>query len=266
MKKISKRELILQSIIREYLNSGMPIGSHELGLKMNLDISPSTIRIYLKRLSDEGSLVQLHVSSGRVPTYNALEEYWLATLQPSNSLDIVSLENVEESAKEFGLFCKIEKNQPNLFQELVEVKNRYLILAFEEGEIILKYSDPVKRFLSNLVGTDIRTLKNIASQVGLYELRKKIEQFFSTSYILKEGESEVYAIAKELNDEDLVKIILSPELSYNLREGVYFDRFVPSGYMALKHNATVDNDEATLFCFGKIQSDFESFLKYSSSK
>lgn len=266
MKKISKRELILQSIIQEYLVSGTPIGSNELQVKMNLDISPSTIRIYLKKLSEEGALVQLHVSSGRVPTINALAEYWLDTIHPHRFLEISNVEDVESSAKEYGLYCKLEKSNKNFFKEIMEVSNRYLILVFDEGEIILKHSDLVKRFLENLIGSDIRDLKNISSQVGLYELREKIEQFFSSSYIVKEGESEVYSIAKDLNDERLVEVILNSELSFSLKEGIYFDRFVPNGYMAIKHNAIVQDNKAALFCFGKIQSDFAGFLRNSSSK
>jgi heat-inducible transcriptional repressor len=265
MKKISKRELILQSIIQEYLISGTPIGSNELQVKMNLDISPSTIRIYLKKLSEEGALVQLHVSSGRVPTINALADYWLETIDPHRYLEISNVQNVEDSAKEFGVYCKLEKSGKNLFQEIIEVEDRYLILVFDRCEIALKYSDLVKRFLENLIGSDIRDLKNIASQVGLYELREKIEQIFSSSYLIKEGENEVYSIAKDLDDSNLVEIILNSELPYNLKEGIYFDRFIPNGYMAIKHNAIVENNEAALFCFGKIQSDFAGFLRNSSS-
>lgn len=266
MKKVSKRELILQSIIQEYLVSGTPIGSSELQVKMNLDISPSTIRIYLKKLSEEGSLIQLHVSSGRIPTINALAEYWVETIHPNESLSIDNIENVEISAKEFGVYCKLEKNGKNLLRELIEVSDRYLILVFDKSEIALKHSDLVKKFLDNLIGVDLRDLKNIASQVGLYELREKIEQIFSSSYLIQEGESEIYSIAKDLEDDNLAEVILSSELPYKLKEGIYFDRFVPRGYMAIKHNAIVENDEAALFCFGKIQSDFAGFLKNSSLK
>ena len=41
MKKPSKQELILESIIQAYLKSKMPIGSSELQMKMPLEISPS---------------------------------------------------------------------------------------------------------------------------------------------------------------------------------------------------------------------------------
>lgn len=260
MKKVSKRDVILESIIKEYLNSGMPIGSSELQVRMNLNISPSTIRIYLKRLSEEGELVQLHVSSGRVPTRSALEHYWLSTIDPTSSLYIENLEDVETSAKEHGIYCKIEKKAINKLKEIVDVRDRYLVLVFDEDEIVLKHSENVKRFLSNLIGCDIKELRNICAQVGLYELREKIEQIFLSSYILKEGESEIYSIAKEFEAYELIDAILNSEMTSGLKEGLYFDSFLPQGTMAIKHNAQVEESDAELFCFGKIQSDFGSFL------
>lgn len=258
--RVSKRDLILRAIIQDYLKFGLPIGSSELQVKMNLDISPSTIRIYLKKLSEEGALNQLHVSSGRIPTYSALENYWNDVIKPMHTLDINNLELIEESAKEFGIFCKVEKSAKDLLKEVISVEQRYIILVFQKNEIILKYSEQVKRFLSNLIGSDIKELKSISAQVGLYELHDKLEQLFATSHLLQEGESELYAIAKEVGNINFINLILNSELVSKLKIGVYFKDFVPSGCMAVKHLATVNGDEASLFCFGKIESNFEEFL------
>ena len=48
----------------------------ELGSRMEEMIPASTIRVYFKKLSQEGALTQLHVSGGRVPTKSAMQEYW----------------------------------------------------------------------------------------------------------------------------------------------------------------------------------------------
>jgi len=266
MNKVSKRDIILESIIQEYLKFGMPIGSSELQLKMNLDMSPSTIRIYLKKLSEEGALVQLHVSSGRVPTNDALVEYWKEKIEPSKSLAISSIENVEDSVKEYGLFCVLEKNYKDTLREIVEVSDRFLVLVFEQNEVILKYSDQVKRFLSNLIGCDMRELKNISAQVGLYELYDKLHQIFAHSHLLRAGENEVYTIAKEREDNSFVNSLLSAQFSFSIKEGVYFDGFVPDGCMAIKQLATIEEEDAELFCFGTIDSDFEGFLNKSSKE
>ena len=45
MIKVSKRDLILDSIIQAYLSDNAPIGSSELGSRMAMSIPASTIRV-----------------------------------------------------------------------------------------------------------------------------------------------------------------------------------------------------------------------------
>lgn len=106
MKKPSKQALILESIIQAYLKSKMPIGSSELQMKMTLGISPSTIRIYFKKLSEEGSLVQLHVSSGRVPTHRALQGYWQERIDTSLPVEIKNIEKLETFHERTSAFLR----------------------------------------------------------------------------------------------------------------------------------------------------------------
>ncbi len=262
MKKISKQTLILESIIQEYLRSKMPIGSSELQMKMTLDMSPSTIRIYFKKLSDEGSLVQLHVSSGRVPTHNALVDYWMERIDTTKPLPIKSVEQMQTSSKEHNLFCVLEKNAHATFKELICAQNRFLILVFENQEVVLKYNIKVEQFLNTLVGCSMRELKDISAQVGLYELHDKLSAIFSKAPILKEGEKEMYAIAKELRNDAFIHRFQKLHFLESLEDGVYFDGFVPRGCMAVKQKAHIKDNDASveLFCFGRIESDFESFF------
>ncbi|WP_458699591.1 HrcA family transcriptional regulator [Sulfurospirillum sp. 1307] len=258
---MNKRDIILEAIIEEYLNHKEPIGSVELQMRMNISISPSTIRIYLKRLSEEGALAQLHVSSGRVPTQKALIEYWQNRLDTSSVLKIDSVETIETSLEEYELYCVAQKNIKDYLKEVINVNKRYLILSFEEHEVVLKYSDKVERFLNNLIGCEIRDLKNISSQVGLYELHDKLVSLINSSDLLKAGEAKLYEIAKEVSDEKFLNYLLDSEFTLGLKDGVYFDGFVPSGCLALKQPALIEEEDAEIFCFGTIDSNFKSFLK-----
>ncbi len=87
MKK-NKRDIILEEIIKAYLEENLPIGSSLLNERMGMQIPASTIRVYFKKLSDEGVLTQLHVSSGRIPTNDALKEYWSEHLDLANPVHI----------------------------------------------------------------------------------------------------------------------------------------------------------------------------------
>lgn len=257
---MTKRDIILEAIIQEYLNSGEPIGSSELQKCMDIEISPSTIRIYLNKLSQEGALVQLHVSSGRVPTNDALVQYWRDRLNPTKTLEIDDIERFENSANEYGLFCVAQKSSSEFLKEVIEVSGRFLILTFDTKEVVLKYSEQVNRFLFNLIGSEMRELKNISAQVGLYELYDKLHQILSSDSIINVGENQLYEIAKEQSDRSFVEQLLNHEFSFGLKDGLYFDGFVPQGCLALKQLATIKDEDASLFCFGEIGSDFQSFL------
>ncbi len=258
--KLSKREIILESIIKEYLKSKEPIGSSELQEKMTIDISPSTIRIYFKQLSLEGALIQLHVSSGRVPTQRALMDYWASRLEPQNPIAICNIDKVQNSIRSYGIYCTLKKNKNPIFKELMKVGERFLILVFDDEEVILKYHPKVEIFLENLIGSNMKDLKKISASVGLYELHNKLENIFIQTALLKEGKSELYKIAKEVDNDDFIQKVIEPQFLDKLDSGMYFDDFVPSGCIAVKQYVTMDNDALEMFCLGKLDRDFESFF------
>ena len=260
MSKMSKREVILESIIREYLKSNEPIGSFELQERMTLNISPSTIRIYFKQLSLEGALVQLHVSSGRVPTRKALMDYWVNRLDIQNPIAIYDIDKVQDSIRDYGIYCALQKSINPIFSELLKVGERFLILVFDDQEVVLKYHKKVEIFLNTLVGSSMKDLKRISASVGLYELYNKLESIFMQTALLNEGKNELYKIAKEIDSEEFIGKIEEPQFLDTLDIGIYFDDFVPKGCMAIKQQATIDNDEVEMFCLGKLDKDFESFF------
>jgi len=258
--KLSKREIILESIIKEYLKSKSPIGSSELQERMTLDISPSTIRIYFKRLSEEGSLVQLHVSSGRIPTEMALRNYWMSKIEPEKPIEIDDIGKIQNAIRDYGLYCILKKSKNSIFNEIMSVGKRFLILVFDDEEIVIKYHRKIEIFLNDFIGCSMKDLEKIASSVGLYELYSKLNNVFLQEALLKEGVSELYDIAQELNDETFIQRVVEPNFSDSLSIGVYFDDFVPRGCMAVKHNAIINEEALQMFCFGRLDSDFESFF------
>lgn len=59
---------ILKTLIQEYIESALPIGSSTLQRIARLDVSSATIRNELAELEELGYLAQPHTSAGRVPT------------------------------------------------------------------------------------------------------------------------------------------------------------------------------------------------------
>ncbi len=59
---------ILEAIIRDYIQTGDPVGSRTISKKYDLGISSATIRNEMSDLEDLGFIMQPHTSSGRIPS------------------------------------------------------------------------------------------------------------------------------------------------------------------------------------------------------
>ena len=59
---------ILQAIIRNYLETGEPVGSRTISKYTDLNLSSATIRNEMADLEELGYILQPHTSAGRVPS------------------------------------------------------------------------------------------------------------------------------------------------------------------------------------------------------
>jgi heat-inducible transcriptional repressor len=67
--ELTKRERsVLSLTVWHHIRTGEPVGSRYLAQRLDLDVSPATIRNTMADLEEKGYLRQTHVSSGRVPT------------------------------------------------------------------------------------------------------------------------------------------------------------------------------------------------------
>lgn len=76
MMELGKRELeILGVLVRQFIASGVPIGSKSLSGQLSKPLSSATIRHVMSELEGQGFLSQPHVSAGRIPTDKAYRFY-----------------------------------------------------------------------------------------------------------------------------------------------------------------------------------------------
>lgn len=59
---------ILQAIIRNYLETGEPVGSRTISKYTDLNLSSATIRNEMADLEELGYIIQPHTSAGRIPS------------------------------------------------------------------------------------------------------------------------------------------------------------------------------------------------------
>lgn len=66
---LDERKLkILQAIIKNYLETGEPVGSRTISKYTDLNLSSATIRNEMSDLEDMGYIIQPHTSAGRIPS------------------------------------------------------------------------------------------------------------------------------------------------------------------------------------------------------
>ncbi len=67
--QLSERKIkILQAIIRNYLETGEPVGSRTISKYTDLNLSSATIRNEMSDLEEMGYILQPHTSAGRIPS------------------------------------------------------------------------------------------------------------------------------------------------------------------------------------------------------
>ncbi len=70
-----RKRKILHAVIRNYLETGEPVGSRTISKYTDLNLSSATIRNEMSDLEEMGFIVQPHTSAGRIPTDRAYRLY-----------------------------------------------------------------------------------------------------------------------------------------------------------------------------------------------
>ena len=102
-----RKEKILDAVIRNYLETGEPVGSRTISKYTDLNLSSATIRNEMSDLEELGYIVQPHTSAGRIPSDKGYRFY----------VDLL-MENKEQeiSRREDALLEKTDKVEKVLQQ------------------------------------------------------------------------------------------------------------------------------------------------------
>ena len=102
-----RKRKILYAIIRNYLETGEPVGSRTISKYTDLNLSSATIRNEMSDLEEMGYIIQPHTSAGRIPSdkgyrlyVNELVEEKTAQVSTMNSLMIAKTHRMEEILKQ----------------------------------------------------------------------------------------------------------------------------------------------------------------------
>ena len=105
--ELDERKLtILQAIVRNYLETGEPVGSRTISKYTDLHLSSATIRNEMSDLEELGYILQPHTSAGRIPSDKGYRLYVDTMLQDKTQEVEEMKELLESRADKLDLFLK----------------------------------------------------------------------------------------------------------------------------------------------------------------
>jgi len=266
---MNKKEFLLDSIIKAYLEHLEPIGSGQLKAMYDISFSPATIRGYFKKLGEEGYLAQEHASSGRTPTTEALKEYW------QNRLKFVITQNIYldyntlvKFAKQTDLTIFLKQEQTQLLNRVLNIEDIYLLLEFNNFSITIKYNSALEKFLNDMKGLEAIGVLEVARQVGARELYEELDKYlFYKDFEIINIKSFLRLCVDYNLQEAYIQKFLSGAIMDRLENGLYFHnsknlgQMLPHSYLGIAHNVSIQNKQFKMLVLGELSKDYEYFYK-----
>jgi heat-inducible transcriptional repressor len=243
-----KKELILNNLIKTYLNELSPISSGELKRKCDLPFSPSTIRNYFQKLDGEGMIIKVHISSGSVPSTQALRDYWYRHLDFAGIT--ISKSKIEEVSKTFDVFISIKEKETLRLKSIWKIENRFIVLDFGKDEIVLKYSKELFYLFNELLNYSLEDIKKVLKAVALENLLDK----FSINKVENFNREFLYRNYKEFLIDDL----LDDKIFDKFQKGLSFNK----DFLAYNIDVNIDNKKTEFIILGDIHNNYIDVFKF----
>ena len=105
---------ILNAIIKNYLETGEPVGSRTISKYTDLNLSSATIRNEMSDLEDLGYIVQPHTSAGRIPSDKGYR-FYVNNLIAEKDKEVADMQEwmIEKTEKMESLLKNVAKTLAN---------------------------------------------------------------------------------------------------------------------------------------------------------
>ncbi len=259
---MSIKDEILRSVVIHYIGDETPIGSVQLQKEYALEISSATIRNHFKKLVLEGMLEQLHSSSGRIPTNEALIAFWTNEIKGDRQLRIGSVESLKQSAERYNIYVSLQSERENRLVKAESYEGRYVILTFESGAVMIPYNRAIERFLREFSGLEMRELIQLSRQMGVSELTRALLGFMKEHGFARFNKAALIEIAHKNPawSERYFDRYFDGEAAFWLKSGVNIDQTVPAGCLAGRQRCLLEGEEYIMTYMGEASRDYRSFL------
>lgn len=263
---MDKKEFLLDSIIRAYIQHLEPIGSGQLKSMYDISYSPATIRGYFKKLGDEGYLAQEHASSGRTPTTEALKEYWAGRIQ--RELEFVDYNRLNILSRQLGISVFLKEQQKQVLNRVLNIENIYLLLEFSSFSITIGYNSALAKFLNDMRGLEALAILDVARQVGASDLYRELDKYvFDKGFEIINVKSFLRLCVDYDFEERDINRFLHGNVMDKLDNGIYYNgtkglgELIPHSYMGVAHDITINGSNYKMLIIGELSKDYDYFYK-----
>lgn len=170
-----RKKKILQAVIRNYLETGEPVGSRTISKYTDLNLSSATIRNEMADLEEMGFIFQPHTSAGRIPSDKGYRLYVDAML--------------EEKQREV-----VEKNEL-----LVERQDKMETLLKQMARVLAQNT----QYATMISAPQARRNKVKFIQLSRVDVHQLLAVIVIEGNVIK---NNILVVEEELSDETLLKL------------------------------------------------------------
>ncbi len=179
-----RQEKILATVIEEYTQTAIPVGSQVLAGKYKFKVSPATIRNDMTALEDEGYLYQPHISAGRIPTDKGYR-YFVEEMMKDKELSKVEQQKMQRE------FLKLKAQNTRLTRTTAK------LLSHVSGNFAISGSNDDFSDFGMRELMEEPEFKDLDEMCRLVEMLDYVdEKFDQLTRDIKEGETRIF-IGKE---------------------------------------------------------------------
>lgn len=189
-----RKRKILESVIKDYVETAEPVGSRAVVRKHNLKISAATVRNEMADLEDMGYLEQPHTSAGRIPSETGFRYYVDYMMEKEKladrELEVLqrilqeNLEDWDEIIHTIGNFLARVTRYTSFVivpsNKLTELKYLQLIPVSEGKALLIMVSDSgvlMHRTIDIPVAIEEKDLQAITTLFNRQLAGRKLEEF-----------------------------------------------------------------------------------------
>ncbi len=228
----SRKTIILNAIIKNYLETGEPVGSRTISKYSDLNLSSATIRNEMSDLEELGYIIQPHTSAGRIPSDKGYRFYVDHLVkekdQEIEEMKDLMFQNAEKMDQVLQKVAKLLANNTNYttmitgptmhhtkikFIQLSHVDDRHILAVIvTEGNLVKNHMLDVEEKLDNeqllklniLLNTSLTGLSLDQINLGTISLLKEQAGIHTDiiSHILD-------AVAEAISEEEDLEIYTS---------------------------------------------------------